>query len=139
MLQDTTLGTLQNRLRNTLSIRIRLFRQLSLATVLVCLVAVQPVLAQESTLCHAENLQGVIEGFFQLTTALGLMGLVVIWQADSLREMFVMDVDKKRGLEQHKRSSLKSAVVLVSLGPLYTVAGSTMGLPLAKCVNLVPW
>lgn len=29
--------------------------------------------------------------------------------------------------------------VVVVLGPLYTVAGSMMGLPLAQCVDLVPW
>jgi len=81
----------------------------------------------------------MIEGFFQITTALGIMGLVVVWQADSLVDMFTLDPEQKRGIKQHKRSAMKSAVILVVLGPLYTVAGSIMGLPLAECVNLSPW
>jgi hypothetical protein len=81
----------------------------------------------------------MIEGFFQLTTGLGIVGLAVVWQADSLIEMFTLDPEKKKGLKIHKRSAMKSAVVLVILGPMYTVAGSMMGLPLAQCVDLVPW
>jgi hypothetical protein len=81
----------------------------------------------------------MIEGFFQLTTGLGIIGLAIIWQADSLRGLFTMNADQKRSLKRHKTSSLKSAVVLVVLGPMYTVAGSMMGLPLAECINLVPW
>jgi hypothetical protein len=53
--------------------------------------------------------------------------------------MFTLNPEQKKGLKRHKRSAMKSAVVLVVLGPLYTVAGSTMSLPLAQCVNLVPW
>jgi len=81
----------------------------------------------------------MIEGFFQLTTALGIVGLVVVWQADSLIEMFMVGPEQKKGIKRHKRSAMKSAVVLVILGPLYTVAGSMMSLPLAECVDLVPW
>ena len=103
---------------------------------------VEPALAQEtsqSAVCSADNLPGMIEGFFQLTTALGIVGLAVVWQADSLIEMFTLNPDQKKGLKQHKRSAMKSTVVLVILGPLYTVAGAMMGLPLAQCVDLVPW
>ncbi|WP_221929849.1 hypothetical protein [Halorubrum cibi] len=106
------------------------------------LIAVEPALAQQtsqSAVCSADNLPGMIEGFFQLTTALGIVGLAVVWQADSLIEMFTLNPDQKKGLKQHKRSAMKSTVVLVILGPLYTVAGSMMGLPLAQCVDLVPW
>ena len=81
----------------------------------------------------------MIEGLFQITTALGIMGLVVVWQVDSLFDMFTLDPEQKKGLKPHKRSAIKSAVILVVLGPLYTVAGSIMGLPLAECVNLSPW
>jgi hypothetical protein len=106
------------------------------------LIAVEPALAQQtsqSAVCSADNLPGMIEGFFQLTTGLGIVGLAVVWQADSLIEMFTLNPDQKKGLKNHKRSAMKSAVVLVILGPLYTVAGSMMGLPLAQCVDLVPW
>lgn len=81
----------------------------------------------------------MIEGFFQLSTTLGIIGLAVVWQADSLIDIFTLNPEQKKGLKRHKRSALKSAVVLVVLGPLYTVAGSMMNLPLAQCVNLVPW
>jgi hypothetical protein len=114
----------------------------ALTTLLVSSVAVGPVAAQvplQSSVCDAQNLPGIIEGFFQITTSLGIMGLVVIWQADSLVDMFTLDPEQKRGLKRHKQSAMKSAVILVVLGPLYTVAGPIMGLPLAECVNLVPW
>ena len=81
----------------------------------------------------------MISGFFQLTTGLGILGLVVVWQADSLAEMFTMNPEQRKGFKRHKRTALKSAIILLVLGPLYTVAGSVMGLPLAECVDLVPW
>ena len=99
----------------------------------------EPAAAQSNAVCSADNLPSMIEGFFQLTTALGIVGLAVVWQADSLIEMFTITPEQKKGLKRHKRSAMKSAVVLVALGPLYTVAGSMMGLPLAECVNLAPW
>ena len=119
--------------------RTRVARQTLIVTALLSLIAIDPVVAQDSVVCEAEALPGMISGFFQITTALGILGLVIVWQADSLVEMFTMNVEQKRNLKQHKRTALKSAVILVVLGPLYTVAGSTMGLPLAECVNLVPW
>ncbi|WP_435118863.1 hypothetical protein [Halolamina sp. C58] len=114
-------------------------QQAALIVVLFSVVAVDPVAAQENAVCSADNLPSMIEGFFQLTTALGIIGLVVVWQADSLLEMFTIDREQKERFKRHKRSAMKSAVVLVVLGPLYTVAGSMMSLPLAECVNLVPW
>jgi hypothetical protein len=32
----------------------------------------------------------MIEGFFQLTTALGIVSLSIVWQTDSLVEMFTI-------------------------------------------------
>lgn len=109
------------------------------ALLLLALLAVQPALAQDGVVCDAEGLPSLISGFFQMTTALGIVGVVVIWQAESLAEMFTMSPDQKKGFKQHKRTALKSVVILLTLGPLYTVAGSVMGLPLADCVDLVPW
>ncbi|WP_121823316.1 hypothetical protein [Halostella salina] len=114
-------------------------RQAMFTVVLLSLIAVQPVAAQGNAVCSADNLPSMIEGFFQLTTALGIVGLAIVWQADSLIEMFTLNPEQKKGLKRHKRSAMKSAVILVVLGPLYTVAGSMMGLPLAECVDLVPW
>lgn len=119
--------------------RIRVARSCLGTFVLLSVIAVDPVVAQDSVVCDAEGLPGMISGFFQITTGIGLMGLVVVWQADSLVEMFTMNLEQKKDLKLHKRAALKSAVILLVLGPLYTVAGSTMGLPLAECVNLVPW
>ncbi|WP_241431452.1 hypothetical protein [Natrialba hulunbeirensis] len=117
----------------------RLVRQFTLVLVLISITAIKPVAAQDGVVCEAEQLPSMISGFFQITTALGIIGLVVVWQADSLAEMFTVNPEQKKGLKQHKRTAMKSAVILLVLGPLYTVAGSTMGLPLAECVDLVPW
>ncbi len=80
----------------------------------------------------------MISGFFQLTTGIGIVGLVVVWQANSLTEMFTLSPDQREKIKRHKRTALKSTVTLLLLGPLYTVAGGAMGLPLASCVDLVP-
>lgn len=133
--------TLDNRCTNDRlpSPRSRITHRALPVLVLVSLLAVEPALAQDNAVCSAEGLSDMIEGFFQLTTAIGLIGLVVVWQANSLAEMFTLSPDQREGLKRHKRRALKSAVVLVVLGPLYTVAGSMMNLPLADCVDLVPW
>jgi len=117
----------------------RIPRQVLIGVFLVSLFAIQPVVAQSNAVCSAEKLPDMIEGFFQLTTALGIVGLAVVWQAEALAEMVTLTPEQKKGLKRHKRSAMKSAVVLVVLGPLYTVAGSMMGLPLAQCVDLVSW
>lgn len=101
-----------------------------------------PVAAQEGNpLCtdSSDTLANMVEGFIQITTALGVMGLLLVWQADSLVEMFAVGRDEKASLKRHKRSALKSAAILVCLGPLFTVAGATMGLPIASCVDLIPF
>lgn len=102
----------------------------------------QPVAAQGSNpVCSdaSGTLPSMIEGFIQLTTALGLMGLLVVWQADELAEMFTLSPEQKQKLKGHKRNAMKSAAVLVLLGPVFTVAGDMMGLPVAQCVDLVPF
>lgn len=81
----------------------------------------------------------MIEGFVQITTALGVMGLLVVWQADSLMEMFTLSREQKAQIKQHKRGAMRSAGTLVVLGPLFTVASSAMGLPIASCVDLIPF
>ncbi|WP_199242117.1 hypothetical protein [Halorubrum sp. SD626R] len=114
-------------------------RRVAVGCLLVTLVAVEPAAAQESAVCEVDRLPGMISGFFQLTTAIGLLGLVVVWQADSLIELFTLRPEQREGLKRHKRTALRSTVILVVLGPLYTVAGSVMNLPLAECVDLTPW
>lgn len=111
--------------------------RLALRLLVLSLVAVQPALAQNAV-CDATGLPGMISGFFQLTTGIGLIGVVVVWQANSLAEMFTLDRDHREGLKRYRRRALKSAVVLVILGPLYSVGGTMMGLPLASCVDLTP-
>jgi len=117
----------------------RLPQRAVLTLALLSLFAVSPAAAQTNAVCSADKLPSMIEGFFQLTTGLGIVGLAIVWQADSLIEMFTLNPEQKKGLKRHKRSAMRSALVLVVLGPLYTVAGSMMGLPLAECVDLVPW
>ena len=110
------------------------------AVLAVTLVAAEPALAQ-NPVCEeqSDTLVNMIEGFVQLTTGLGVMGLLVVWQADSLVEMFTVGQEQQRSLKRHKRSALKSAVVLVALGPLFTVMGSMMELPVADCVDVIPF
>ncbi len=110
------------------------------AVLVLALVAVDPALAQ-NPVCEedSDTLVNMIEGFVQLTTGLGVMGLLVVWQADSLMEMFTLGQERQRALKRHKRSALKSAIVLVILGPLFTVMGSSMDLPVADCVDVIPF
>lgn len=110
------------------------------AVLVLTLVAVDPALAQ-NPVCEeqSDTLVNMIEGFVQLTTGLGVMGLLVVWQADSLMEMFTLGQERQRELKRHKRSALKSAIVLVILGPLFTVMGSSMDLPVADCVDVIPF
>jgi hypothetical protein len=125
---------------------IRLF-QFLLVTFLVVgivgVVAAQPAAAQETTnpVCQEDSgtLASMIEGFLQLTTALGLMGLLVVWQGESIAEMFTLSRDQLAKIKQHKITALKSAVILVVLGPLFALAGTTMDLPVAQCVDLTPF
>ncbi|MFC7205272.1 hypothetical protein ACFQJC_17315 [Haloferax namakaokahaiae] len=114
-------------------------RVIATTAILSLVLLAQPAAAQQGVICSADKLPGMIEGFFQITTALGIIGLVVVWQADSLAEVFTMSHDQKKSLKRHKRSALKSGLILSILGPLYTVAGGMMGLPLAECVDLAPW
>ena len=139
MSQDQTPSDPEPSVENQSPLTGKIPRQAALTVVLLSLFAVQPVAAQSNAVCSADNLPSMIEGFFQLTTALGIVGLAIVWQADSLIEMFTLNPEQKKGLKRHKRSAMKSAVVLVALGPLYTVAGSMMNLPLAQCVDLAPW
>lgn len=139
MTQDSRPSNPERSVGSTSSWASRRSGQAALVIVVLSVFAVHPVAAQSNAVCNADNLPSLIEGFFQLTTALGIVGLAVVWQADSLIEMFTISPEQKKGLKRHKRSAMRSAVILVILGPLYTVAGSVMGLPLAQCVNLTPW
>ena len=119
-------------------------RVLVLTALLLTLIAAQPALAQDGTsnpVCQDDSgtLADMIEGFVQLTTGLGVMGLLVVWQSDSLMEIFTLNREQRTFLKQHKRTALKSTATLVLLGPLFTLAGSGMGLPIADCVNLIPF
>ena len=114
-------------------------RRVVVPCLIIAVVAVEPAVAQDSAVCEVDRLPGMISGFFQLTTAIGLIGLVVVWQADSLIELFTIRPEQRESLKRHKRTALRSTVILVVLGPLYTVAGSVMNLPLAECVDLTPW
>lgn len=102
---------------------------------------VEPGAAQANPVCEDESdtLVNMLEGFVQLTTGLGIMGLLVVWQADVLMEMFTLSQEKQAMIKQHEIQALKSAGILVLLGPLFMVGGRLMDLPIAQCVNLIPF
>lgn len=111
---------------------------------LVSTLAVGPAAAQSDSsnpVCQDESdtLANMIEGFVQITTGLGIMGLLVVWQSDALLSMFTFGREQKARLKEHKRGAMRSAATLVVLGPLFTVGGSAMGLPIAQCVDLIPF
>lgn len=122
--------------RNVRLLRIGLF-----ALLVLLVIAMEPAAAQTNPVCGEESgtLVNMIEGFIQITTALGLMGLLVVWQADELADMFTIDERRAYMLKQHKLGAMKSAAILVLLGPLFTIAGSAMDLPIAQCVDLIPF
>lgn len=114
--------------------------------VALALIATQPALAQGDSgtvnpVCQDESntLATMIEGFVQVTTGLGIMGLLVVWQAESLTEMFTSNRERKKAIKDHKMTALKSAATLVVLGPLFSVAGAAMNIPIAQCVDLIPF
>lgn len=111
--------------------------RITLSVLLFSVVAVEPALAQNAV-CDATGLPKMISGFFQLTTGIGLIGVVVVWQANSLAELFTLEPDQRQSLKRYRKQALKSGLVLVVLGPLYSVAGAMMGLPLASCIDLTP-
>jgi hypothetical protein len=122
----------------------RLGRGLLVTTLLLTLFAAQPALAQDSAtnpVCQDDSgtLANMIEGVIRLTTGLGVMGLLVVWQSDSLMEIFTFSPEQRTFFKQHKRRALKSTATLVLLGPSFALAGSTMGLPIAQCVDLIPF
>lgn len=113
-----------------------------LVALLVLMLAVGPAAAQtQNPVCQddSQTLADMVEGFVQITTGLGIMGLLVVWQSDALLSMFTFGREQKAKLKEHKQDAMRSAATLVVLGPLFTVGGSGMGLPIAQCVDLIPF
>jgi hypothetical protein len=113
--------------------------------VLVAALVTAPTAAQTTDtvnpVCRddTDTLAQLLEGFVRITTGIGMIGLLVVWQADSLMQMFQLSRDQKARLKEHKRGAIRSAAVLLVLPPLFTVSCSAMGLPVARCVDLVPF
>lgn len=85
------------------------------------------------------SLGQTVEGFFQLTAGVGLVGLVAVWQMESLMGVFAMSPEQKRNLKEHKRDAGKAAIMLLAIGPLYMAAQSAMSLPMGDCLGLSPF
>lgn len=112
-----------------------------LALVVPGTVAAQDTTGEKSVVCQDESdtLASMIEGVVKITTGLGIIGLLVVWQAESLMSMFALGHEQKTKLKHHRNDALRSAATLVVLGPLFTVGSSVMGLPVASCVDLIPF
>lgn len=98
------------------------------------LAAAEPVVLQ-SELCNT-NIPTYLTGFLQITTVLGLVGAIAVWQADTLAEVLTMNPAQKRNLRSHKRSAAKAAVTLLLIGPVSWALVQAMGLPMASCFDL---
>lgn len=97
--------------------------------------AADPVPLQSSStddICSTD-IPSYLSTFMELTTILGLVGLVAVWQMDTLAELLTMNPRQKRNLKQHKRSSAKSGVVLLVLGPVFSVFIRMMDVGLGSC------
>ena len=121
----------------------RLLQFLLVTILVVGIIAAQPAAAQEATnpVCQDESgvLTQALEGYVQLVTAFAVMGLFVVWQGESLAEMFTLNPERLMKLKQHKRQSLKSTVIILLLGAGFTLAGKVMGVPVARCIDLTPF
>lgn len=119
-------------------------RMLLIGVVALTLLA-QPVAAQsgsDNPVCGKDGMDtitGIVEGWVKLTAGLGLMGMIGAWQGDALAEMVANTPESRKKLKRHKRSVGKSGLTLIVLGPVATIAGQLMGLPITQCVNLVPF
>ncbi|MFC4407706.1 hypothetical protein [Haloarchaeobius iranensis] len=111
------------------------------------MVAVQPVMAQsDSVVCEAPSSSGgtwtttglgdLVERFFQITTLVGLIGMFAIWQGGSLAEILTLSQRQKRNIKEYKSSSLKAAITLVLIGPIFTVVGSSFIGSKMSCLDL---
>lgn len=133
-----------DRLRTSFSL-VREFLRIVLIASLVIGLATAPVAAQSDSAANpicadsSGTLPNMVEGFIQITTGLGLMGVLLVWQADSLMGMFAIRPEDKERIKRHKRSAFRSAATLVVLGPLFTITGAAMNLPVAQCVDLIPF
>lgn len=113
---------------------------------LVSMLAVEPVMAQSSSptlVCQSASqtanptaLGNLVQRFFQLTTLVGLLGMFAIWQGGSLAEILTLSQRQKRNIKEYKSSSLKAAIVLVLIGPLFTVGASTLVGSRMACLDL---
>lgn len=109
------------------------------------LVAADPTAAQnicENASGSTNRIGNIVNGFFQLTTALGLVGVVLLWQGDALANLFTLSPKQKRGLKRRKSSAMKGALVLLLLGPMIFALDQVIpggGLPLGGCANVFSW
>lgn len=113
-----------------------------LAGPLLALLAVDPVAAESPPpVCSADSgtLPSLIEGFIQLTTALGLLGLLAVWQADTITDRLVIGIEGQRRLTQQKLRTAKRSATLVILGTLLILASQLNHLLITHCTNPVPF
>ncbi|WP_440989575.1 hypothetical protein [Haloarchaeobius baliensis] len=105
------------------------------------MVAVQPVMAQpNSIVCQdastTNNLGDLVETFFQITTVAGLVGVFAVWQGGSVAEVLTLSQRQKRNIKEYKSSTMKAAVVMVLIGPMFTVFSSQIMSSQLGCLSL---
>lgn len=108
-----------------------------------------PAAAQEDSdggasgdLCESDGmaeLTRIVEGGIQLMFALGMMGAVVMYKADTVVEIVARGPEQRKQVKKHKQQIIGSSMVLILLGPFVEVAGAIMNIPIASCVSVIPW
>lgn len=112
------------------------------------IVAAQPAVADHNSdssttnpVCQDKShwFAQAIEGIILILVAVGLIGVLIVLLIEELMSMFTLDPERKEQIRRHKRGTLKSGSMIAFLPPLFTVAMSMMGLPIARCIDFVPF
>ena len=124
------------------SVRVVLIGALALSLLAAPAAAQEGDSGASSDLCGTDGMADmtrIVEGAIQLMWALGMMGAVVMYKADTVVEIVARGPEQRKQVKKHKQQIIGSSVVLILLGPFVEVAGAVMNIPIASCVSVIPW
>lgn len=122
----------------------------ALAVILLLNVMAVPVAAQDAgtMLCETDSsgdptnntneLGSLVNTWLQMMFSIGVVAAIGMYQYETLVGMVTFKQSQKRYMKEKKRDIVKAIVVLIAVGPLFTIfASSTIGS--AGCVSFIPW